>query len=120
MQKINLNLPEGIGTNDLDEIIMADVRGHLRNYGDWKRLSEETGISYKTIENYAYGWTRRPQQHTTTRLMEGMGLGDQLQKAYHSDTPVGRTEALAKRSPALKHAHKKQAKRLELARKTKK
>ena len=79
-KRINQDRSEGL-SNDLDELIMADVRGHLRNYGDWRKLAQATGVSYSTIENYAYGWTQRPQQHTTTRLMEGMGLGDKLRKA---------------------------------------
>ena len=106
MKNINQTLSEG-QSNDLDELIMADVRGHLRNYGDWRRLSEVTGVSYTTIENYAYGYTRRPHQHTTTSLMDGMGLGDQLRNAYYSDTPVARAKALGERSPELVRAHAK-------------
>jgi hypothetical protein len=103
LNRINQTRSEGLSTgvlsNDLDELIKADVRGHLRNYGDWKKLTQDTGVNYQTIANFAYGVTQNPQQRTLTRLMDGMGLGDMLREAYRSEKPVFAAEAL-KKAPA--------------------
>lgn len=98
LKRINPNLPEGQGSNDLDELIKADVRGHLFNHGDWKRLAQDTGVGKATIENFVYGTTVNPQMRTLTRLMDGMGYGDKILAAYKSDVSVF-SEAALKRAP---------------------
>jgi hypothetical protein len=95
---MNPTLSEGQGSNDLDELIKADVRGHLLNHGDWKKLSQDTGVGQSTIENFAYGVTTNPQMRTLTRVMDGMGYGDIIRAAYKSDKPVF-SEAALKRAP---------------------
>lgn len=124
LKRTNPTLSEGQDTgdriNDLDELIKADVRGHLRNYGDWKKLAQDTGINYQTIANFAYGVTQNPQQRTLTRLMEGMGYGEQLRQAYYSAEPITTAQALKKAPTGVRTRYKKlqAAKAQAAARKT--
>jgi len=111
LKRLNPNLSEGQDTGneatDLDEKIKADVRGHVRNAGSWKKLAEISGVSYSTIANLAYGDTANPQQRTLTKLMVAMGYGEALSKAYDCETPVYSVEAQATAPSAVWKRRKK-------------
>ncbi|MFT5831972.1 MAG: hypothetical protein ACI9SY_000350 [Candidatus Paceibacteria bacterium] len=110
LKRINPTLAEGqsIGdmTNDLDELIKADVRGHLHAYGSWKKLAETANVSYSTIENLAYGVTKNPQQRTLTQLMSAMGHGAKIREAYRSENPVLTAAALKKAPSGVQKRYK--------------
>lgn len=91
-KRVNQTLSEGLDGDKWQEFL-ANVRGHLRNDGDWKSLADEANMVVSTIRNIAYGKTRSPHAFTIYRLMAALGRVAEFEQAVASDTPMSLDEA---------------------------
>ena len=120
-KRIDPTLPEGLD-GDVWQRVMADVRGHVRNAGDWSTLAVESGLSKATISNIAYGITKSPHFSTVYRLMAALGREDLLNDAIKPDKPLTLAAATKMRPAAVKRRIaelEKKRKERQKARKTK-
>ncbi len=93
---------------------MANIRGHLRDAGDWKQLAKDANLVKATIANIAYGYTRSPHARTLMSLMVALGRGDEFRSAIASDKPLSKQEAIQSRPAAVKRHYAKLAKKSKL------
>jgi transcriptional regulator with XRE-family HTH domain len=111
-KRINPTLDEG--PEETWEETMANIRGHLRNAGDWNHLAKDANLAKATIANIAYGYTRSPHARTLMSLMVALGRGDEFKAAIASDEPLSKKEAIQSRPPAVRRHYAKLAKRAKL------
>lgn len=107
-KRINPTLDEG--PEQSWEEVMADIRGHLRNAGDWNQLAKDAHIAKATIANIAYGHTRSPHARTLMNLMIALGRGDEFRAAIASERPLSREEAIQSRPAGIRRYYAKLAK----------
>ena len=93
---------------------MANIRGHLRNAGDWNQLAKDANLAKATVANIAYGHTRSPHARTLMSLMVALGRGDEFKAAIASDEPLSKQEAIQSRPAAVKRHYAKLAKQAKL------
>jgi len=105
-KRINQILDEGTYGDDWERVL-ADFAGHVYNAGDWRELADKAGVSYATVENIAYRYTRSPHLRTVVSIMDALGRGDELRAALATNTPLSEAEALKLRPAAIKRRYQK-------------
>ncbi len=111
-KRINQTRDEGV-SGDRWEKVLGDFAGHVYHAGDWRKLADEAGVSYATVENIAYRQTKSPHMRTVINIMNALGRGDELEKALHTNSPLSQAEAIKLRPAHIKRRYKKAAERAE-------
>jgi transcriptional regulator with XRE-family HTH domain len=93
-KRINPTRSEGLD-GDVWERLLADIRGHIFEFGDFKKLSEQTGLCVGTISRLAYGETGSPHMRTVIKVMDALGKSDPVLKAFRSEKPISTVQAFA-------------------------
>ena len=64
--------------SDEEQQFLSDLRGIVWSQagkvnGSWKGLAAKSNLSYRTLQNFASGETRRPQFFTIRRICQAVG-----------------------------------------------
>lgn len=113
-KRMNQNLPEGLNGDEWDRLV-ADIRGHLWNSGDWGILAAKANVNPQTISKLAYGETKSPHFFTIFKIMVALGKKDRFMRLFETNDPVFESEA-KKLKPKTKWARRPERKRPHLKR----
>lgn len=86
-KRINPTRTEGLDGNVLERLL-ADVRGHVWEFGDFKTLAKQANLSTSTVSDLAYADTRSPHMRTVMKIMTALGKSDPILNAFKAEKPV--------------------------------
>lgn len=108
-KRINPTRSEGLD-GDVWERVLADVRGHIWEHGDFAKLAVAANLSATTVSKLAYGETSSPHMRTVIRIMDALGKSEPVLEAFKSQKPVSLQRATGWKSTRAKLKAKRTAK----------
>lgn len=86
-KRINPTRSEGQNGDDWERLL-ADVRGHIWEFGNFNTLAKRANLSNATVSNLAYADTRSPHMRTVIKIMTALGKSDPILNAFKTEKPV--------------------------------
>lgn len=82
------------------EVLLDNIRGHVwqRYAGKFEDLAAIALLHPKTVEDFAWGKTRRPHFETIVRILSALGLHHKVAQVLGIDQPISREAAANQRN----------------------
>jgi hypothetical protein len=95
---------------DVWERLLADVRGHIWDHGDFSKLAATADVSVSTVSKLAHADTGSPHMRTVIRIMDALGKSDPILEAFESKNPVSISQARKRKSARARNKERLAAK----------